>query len=138
MYELVELGYPRTQNVVEGWHNRWNTLVGNAHVSIYKIIEEMRKEQQQMEMQVESIIRGESRPAQRKKYVDHVEFGTGCTNSVLDPTLIGFLTNRVVISGQTKTGLHLKRVQLGAGPDLKHNRVLDPNFIFQLLFRAFS
>ena len=50
VYELVELGYPRTQNI--------NTLIGKAHVGIYTIIEEMRKEQQ-TNIQIENIIRGE-------------------------------------------------------------------------------
>jgi hypothetical protein len=30
--DLVELEYPRTQIIVEGWHNRWSNLVGKAHI----------------------------------------------------------------------------------------------------------
>jgi hypothetical protein len=41
VYELVELGYPRTQNLVEGWHNRWNNLIGKAHVGVYTMVKEM-------------------------------------------------------------------------------------------------
>ncbi|CAG8514932.1 5969_t:CDS:2 [Ambispora gerdemannii] len=37
-----------TQNIVEGWHHQWNVLIGKAHVGVYTIIEEMRKEQQQI------------------------------------------------------------------------------------------
>ena len=43
VYELVEQGYPR-KNTVVGWHNRWNNLVGKAHVGVYTIIKKMRKE----------------------------------------------------------------------------------------------
>ncbi|CAB4425523.1 unnamed protein product [Rhizophagus irregularis] len=64
--KLVESGYPRMQNTVEGWHQRWGSLIGRAHVGIYTIIDEMRKEQHQTELQIESIICGEERPRQRK------------------------------------------------------------------------
>ncbi|RGB22407.1 hypothetical protein C1646_776132 [Rhizophagus diaphanus] len=57
VYELIENGYPRTQNVVEGWHQWWGSLIGRAHVGVYSIIDEMQKEQHQTELQVESIIR---------------------------------------------------------------------------------
>jgi hypothetical protein len=70
VHELVELGYPRTQNMVEGWHNRWNTLIGRAHVGFYTIIEEMRKEQHQTDFQIENIIRGEPRPSQHRNYIN--------------------------------------------------------------------
>uniref|UniRef100_U9UWN9 Uncharacterized protein n=1 Tax=Rhizophagus irregularis (strain DAOM 181602 / DAOM 197198 / MUCL 43194) TaxID=747089 RepID=U9UWN9_RHIID len=52
------------QNTVEGWHQRWGSLIGRAHVGIYTIIDEMRKEQHQTELQIESIICGEERPRQ--------------------------------------------------------------------------
>ena len=66
--DLVELDYPRTQNIVEGWHNRWNNLIGKAHIGVYTIVEEMQKEQQQSEIQIENINRGAPRPLQRNQY----------------------------------------------------------------------
>lgn len=60
--DLVELGYPKTQNIVEGWHNRWNNLIGKAHIGVYKIVEEMLKEQQQLEIQIENINHGAPLP----------------------------------------------------------------------------
>ena len=56
--DLVELSYPRTQNIVEGWHNRWSNLISKAHVGVYTIIEAMQKEQKRTEMEIESINRG--------------------------------------------------------------------------------
>ncbi|KAL4112789.1 hypothetical protein QTP88_016518 [Uroleucon formosanum] len=41
-----ENNIPRTQSKVEAWHKRWKVLVGGDHVGVYRIIEEMRKEQQ--------------------------------------------------------------------------------------------
>ena len=66
VYDSMELGVPRTQNKVEAWHRRWGTLVGQAHVGLYTIIQEFQKEQQQVEIQVENILRGEQRPKQKK------------------------------------------------------------------------
>ncbi|CAB4439709.1 unnamed protein product [Rhizophagus irregularis] len=54
----IEYTFPRTQNVVEAWHRRWNTLVGHAHIGIFKIIKEIQYEQNQVENNIESILRG--------------------------------------------------------------------------------
>jgi len=54
----IEYTFPRTQNIVEAWHRRWNTLVGRAHIGIFKIIKEMQYEQNQVENNIESILRG--------------------------------------------------------------------------------
>jgi len=89
--DLVGLGYPRTQNIVEGWHNRWSNLIGRAHVGLYKIIEEMRKEQQQTDIQIESINRGAPRPSQRNQYVNRENRILAIFNDRNNRTLIDFL-----------------------------------------------
>ncbi|RIA98056.1 hypothetical protein C1645_813287 [Glomus cerebriforme] len=33
------------QNFVEAWHRKWEVLVSSAHVSVFKIIMEIQKEQ---------------------------------------------------------------------------------------------
>ncbi|CAG8745722.1 17224_t:CDS:1, partial [Dentiscutata heterogama] len=70
VYELIELGIPRTQNNVEAWHNRWNTLVGKKHVSIDTLISELQKEQLHVDTQIERILRGEPRPKQNIYYIE--------------------------------------------------------------------
>jgi hypothetical protein len=70
VHDSMELGIPRTQNSIEAWHNRWNNLVGKAHVGIYTIIKEFQKEQQKVELQAESILRGEQRPKQKNSIID--------------------------------------------------------------------
>ena len=45
VFENEELGFPRTQNKVEAWHRRWQTLVGRAHVGVFSLIVEIQKEQ---------------------------------------------------------------------------------------------
>ncbi|CAG8797744.1 1033_t:CDS:1, partial [Dentiscutata erythropus] len=70
VYESVELGIPRTQNSVEAWHNRWNTIVGRPNVSVYMLIEELQKEQQNVDDQVVRILQGESRPRPNQYYIE--------------------------------------------------------------------
>ena len=66
MHDSIELGVPRTQNVIEAWHRRWETVVGRPHVGVYTIIQEFQKEQQQVKVQIEKILRDEQRPKQKK------------------------------------------------------------------------
>ena len=65
VYNSNEMGIPRTQNNVEAWHRRWEILVGQSHIGVYRMIEELQKEQQSVDLQVESIIRGERRPTKK-------------------------------------------------------------------------
>jgi hypothetical protein len=89
--DLVELGYPRTQNVVEGWHNRWSNLIGKAHVGLYTIIQEMKKEQQQTELQIKNINRGAPCPSQHNQYVNRENRILTVFNNRDNGTLINFL-----------------------------------------------
>ncbi|CAB4472645.1 unnamed protein product [Rhizophagus irregularis] len=52
----IEYTFPRTQNIIEAWHRRWNTLVGHAHIGIFKIIKEIQYEQNQVENNIKSIL----------------------------------------------------------------------------------
>ncbi|XP_060878493.1 uncharacterized protein LOC132950896 [Metopolophium dirhodum] len=57
-----ENNIPRTQNKVEAWHKRWKVLVGADHVGVYRIIAEIRKEQQHVVGQIQIILSGQARP----------------------------------------------------------------------------
>jgi hypothetical protein len=70
VFEQMELGIPRTQNRVEGWHRRFETLVGKCHFGVYTIIEGIKKEQIQMERRAEYIIRGRAHTSTRKEYAE--------------------------------------------------------------------
>jgi hypothetical protein len=63
----IDYAFPRTLNFVEAWHRRWGALVGTAHSGVYKIIKELQKEQNRVELDVESILRGIPRPLQKKR-----------------------------------------------------------------------
>ncbi|CAG8801275.1 8044_t:CDS:2, partial [Dentiscutata erythropus] len=70
VHKCLDLSVPQTQNVVERWHNRWATLVGNSHVGVYTLIQELQKEQQIIEAHIDCIFYGECRPKQRKGLVE--------------------------------------------------------------------
>ena len=42
----------RTNNHIEGWHNRLNKIVGKAHPNIYELVETFKKEQASVEVAV--------------------------------------------------------------------------------------
>ncbi|XP_055543340.1 uncharacterized protein LOC129728891 [Wyeomyia smithii] len=48
-YKAVRAKIPRSTNLLEAWHRRWTVLVGTNHVSLSKIITEIRKEQHETE-----------------------------------------------------------------------------------------
>ena len=70
VYDSIEMGIPRTQNIVEAWHRRWEILVGESHVGLFTIIIEIQREQQQVEHQIECIIRGEQRKKQKRSLIE--------------------------------------------------------------------
>ncbi|RGB38672.1 hypothetical protein C1646_755478 [Rhizophagus diaphanus] len=70
VYDSIETGVPRTQNIAEAWHRRWDILLGQSHVGLYTIIEQLQKEQRSVELQIECIIRGEQRPPTKKALID--------------------------------------------------------------------
>lgn len=41
VFENRHLALSHTQNKVEAWHRRWDSLVGHAHVGIFAIIKEI-------------------------------------------------------------------------------------------------
>jgi len=87
----IEYTFPRTQNSVEAWHRRWEVLVGNTHVGVFKIIKEIQKEQNQVELDIESILRGMPRPLQKKKDHEHENRIQTVYNDRYNRSLMDFL-----------------------------------------------
>lgn len=63
----IEYTFPRTANSVEAWHRRWEILVGREHVGIFKIIKVIQKEQNKVQLDIETVLRGTPRPSQRRR-----------------------------------------------------------------------
>ncbi|CAG8524215.1 3400_t:CDS:2 [Dentiscutata heterogama] len=91
VHDSVDLGIPRTQNAVEGWHNRWATLVGGSRVSVFSIVQKMQREQLLVESQIECTFYGESRPKQKWSLVERERRIMTIVNDRNNRLLIDFL-----------------------------------------------
>ncbi|CAF3241470.1 unnamed protein product [Rotaria sp. Silwood2] len=67
VFDNTEFAFPRTQNKVEAWHRRWETLIARPHVGIFTMIKQIQKEQNEVEMEIEQSMRGEPAPKKRKE-----------------------------------------------------------------------
>lgn len=52
IFETNANGIPRTQNNIEAWHRRWNSLVGASHVGILKILKFIKDEQKTVQVNI--------------------------------------------------------------------------------------
>lgn len=67
-YDTVLTGDPRTNNVCESWHAVFGRRVGASHLTIYKFLNELKKEQQRTEIKMSQNEAGEEPPTKRRKY----------------------------------------------------------------------
>ncbi|CAF4639567.1 unnamed protein product [Didymodactylos carnosus] len=67
-FERLENDLPRTNNPVEGWNNAMNQFVGAAHPVIYKIIQDIKKEQHSTQILIEKFESGSMKLSRRAKY----------------------------------------------------------------------
>lgn len=90
-YESVRAGLDITNNVSEGWHNRFRIVVAKHHPDLYSALQEFRKEQGDTEVKVLELTQGKSiKDFPKKKwyeskqrlramvelYPEHAELGT--------------------------------------------------------------
>jgi hypothetical protein len=69
-YNTTAVRNSRTNNSVEGWNRRFNTLVGAQHPSIWTVIDKFKDEQNVSEMKLNQLIAVSSAPTKRKAYRD--------------------------------------------------------------------
>lgn len=70
-HDAVRDGLAKTNNVSEGWHNRFRLLMGKSHPDIFSFIKEIKKEQGDTEIAVVELSLGRKvKAAAKKKWVD--------------------------------------------------------------------
>lgn len=69
-FDIASVAGPKTNNVCEGWHNAFNTLIGAQHPSVWKFIEKLKMEQARTTVTIEQHIAGTEGPPPKKKYKD--------------------------------------------------------------------
>ncbi|KAL0895896.1 hypothetical protein ABMA27_011914 [Loxostege sticticalis] len=67
IHNLNEMALPRTQNSVEAWHRRWNSLLNNNRHGVYATIRTLRKEQMVTNHAIEKAQAAVERTPPRKK-----------------------------------------------------------------------
>lgn len=63
---------PKTNNSCEGWHRRFNSILASHHPSLWKLIEALKKEQNNTEIVFEQSISG-YKNNNRKVYKERAE-----------------------------------------------------------------
>lgn len=58
-YESVLQKFSRTNNLAEGWHNRFHVVVGRNHPSVYAFLVEIQKEQADTEAMIRELELGQ-------------------------------------------------------------------------------
>ncbi len=61
---------PRTNNHLEGWHNRLNRIVGKAHPNVYKLIEVFQREEAAVSVTISQLEAGGRAPPRKRKAVE--------------------------------------------------------------------
>ena len=64
---------PRTNNHLEGWHNRLKRISRKAHPNLFELVEILKKEQATTEVTIEQLVGGGRIRAKRRKVVQHEE-----------------------------------------------------------------
>ena len=67
VYERTIAEEPRTNNILEGWHRRFNTIVAKHHPNIYEFLERLKGEQAHTDTLVVQLIAGQQPQQPRMK-----------------------------------------------------------------------
>ena len=70
MFHRTHQELPRTNNHIEGWHQRFQTLCSSSHPTLWKFLELLKKEQSINRTEILQAEGGHPPPAQRRRYVD--------------------------------------------------------------------
>ena len=59
VFERTTADEPRTNNILEGWHRRFNTIVVKHHPNICEFLERLKGEQAHTDTLVEQLVAGQ-------------------------------------------------------------------------------
>ena len=69
LWNVFASGSLRTNNHVEGWHNRLKKIVGKAHPNVFEIVETFKKEQAYTEVSMAQLAAGAAPPHRSRKAI---------------------------------------------------------------------
>lgn len=68
VYQRTLNGEHRTNNNIEGWHRRFQSVIGCFRPSIFRCINALKIEQKHCEAQIERLVAGQGAPPRKRKY----------------------------------------------------------------------
>lgn len=86
----------RTNNLSEGWHSRWNKLVGRSHPNYYQFVIFLRIEQSNSESLIFQALNGQQAPPRSRKYRLKEERLIALLRRYRNPTAVDQATNNVI------------------------------------------
>ena len=95
LWNVFESGSTRTNNHVEGWHNRLKKVVGKAHPNVFEIVETFKKEQASTEVSIAQLATGAAptrrnrRATERNKKIEELKTRFTANSLTLDEYLSG-------------------------------------------------
>ena len=70
LYEAAINGWHKTNNVSEGWHNRFRLVIGKHHPDLYSALKEFQKEQADAEITIAEVALGRKvKEAPKNKWI---------------------------------------------------------------------
>ena len=70
MHQRTLDGQHRTNNAVEGWHRRFQSVLGCSRPSVFRFINAIKREQKMVSLKVERYLAGQNPPSSKKCYRD--------------------------------------------------------------------
>jgi len=64
----VDSSSPRTNNRLEGWHNKLKCVVRKAHPNVFELVEIMEQEQAITEISIAHLVTGAQAPSKEKHH----------------------------------------------------------------------
>ena len=70
MFHRTDAELPRTNNSIEGWHISFNTQVSSYHLTFWKFLENLKREESLTRAQILHCLGGHAPPQQPRRYFD--------------------------------------------------------------------
>ena len=97
VYQRVLDGEPRTNNLIEGWHRRFQVIVNKSHPNIHEFMKRLKEEQQTSASRILQLVAGQPAKKPRKKVSTMndkiVKIVTDYKNRTLQDYLKGLIFN---------------------------------------------
>ena len=70
MFHRTDAELPRTNNSIEGWQKSFNTQVSSYHLTFWKLLDNLKREESLTQVQILHCLGGHAPTPERQRYVD--------------------------------------------------------------------